>query len=407
MTLLCDRLIWSGASGMETSAFAFAMLIAVRLHIADREHGRPGALSGLCFGIAANLRPEGLLLYAVAWADHCMAYKAQSRQFHFTLRPYRRAGAWASVALFVALVAPYMIFCWRVNGHLFANTYYVKRTEAYTVPPAVYLSILLETLRIMNLRWLFLFLVPGMLAQMVAAYRAEWGEAWPRLSRARILWLWPVLYVSISCFTNPTNLPQMSRYIAPLFPLAALLSVFGLAAAAAVWDVARKRLDRSWIPNGREMAWAAAIASALSAAAQLPHWARLTAQCVDDINRQHVGAIPYFSERRIIDTFGLVTTDVMRIVAGTPEIVLQDAPEILAYLIEKRPDYAIGYPSWFGAAARHTECFEPIFETQLEQKSPICGGELMIVWKIDWDKYDPKVEERRYSYGYGYGYGNP
>ncbi|MCX7017010.1 MAG: hypothetical protein NTW86_31365, partial [Candidatus Sumerlaeota bacterium] len=49
------------------------------------------------------------------------------------------------------------------------------------------------------------------------------------------------------------------------------------------------------------------------------------------------------------------------------------------------------------------------YRADLGPKNVICGAARMIVWKADWDKYDPKVDERLRRYGYeGYGYGeNP
>ncbi|MBI4830145.1 MAG: hypothetical protein HY801_01020 [Candidatus Lindowbacteria bacterium] len=87
-----------------------------------------------------------------------------------------------------------------------------------------------------------------------------------------------------------------------------------------------------------------------------------------------IGAIAYFSERKILDLVGLVTPEVL------PYRKKQDG--IFQFVALNKPDYVIIFPNWFPELPPHKE-FKPIFDVSLEVNA-VCGGPQMVVYETEW-----------------------
>jgi arabinofuranosyltransferase len=129
-------------------------------------------------------------------------------------------------------------------------------------------------------------------------------------------------------------------------------------------------------------------------------YARTYAWNVDNINDMHVemgkwlqqntaadaviathdvGAIGYFSQRRLLDTAGLVTPGVLQYLQ--PGVVADEG--VLRYLQREKPDYLVILPNWYPQLAQNTEFFEPIYAITL-QNNTIAAGSRMVVYKTKW-----------------------
>jgi len=352
MTLLTGRLVWAGASGMEICAFAFCSLCGAYSHILDRRDGAPGIRTAFIMGIASGFRPEAYLLYALSLADHALSFDAAGRAFHLTLKPHLNRRTIAALAVFAAIISPYVIFCLLTNGHPFPNTYYAKMNENFQTTRAIYV------MKIVNAHLdghygLFYALAPiGALAMMIRTYAGEWGG---RLAaHARILWLWPLAVVLHGVLFNASLLPHFERYAMPILPF-------------------------SILP---------------------PHSVVAT---------HDVGAIAYFGQRRVIDVLGLVTTDVMRIVEDLTDRGegALDAYDILLYVANQRPGYIAAFPGWMGSTVAQPEAFTQVHEVKVRDNL-VLGHDTMAVWKANWDNFDPEKALPNYCNTYGYqGYSVP
>ncbi len=421
------RFVWAGASGMEPCAFAFPMLLCLRSHLADRERGAPGLLTALLAGLASCVRPEGYLLYLVLLTDHTLAYDPATKKFGFDFRPWPKARSVAAVALFAILIAPYILFCLSTNGRLFPNTYYAKLHEQFITFPMAYLAMAYRGLFWESKLWLALLAAVGVGWQMVWSYRGEGGERFAHFRRARVLWLWPVGFLSHSALFNPSLLPHFQRYLMPFIPLVVLFAVIGIGGVLRVPNLPRlqapERSFRISIVVG-----AIAISLAMIPLRIVP-WTDLLVRCVDNTNKQQVavgkwirdntppdavvalhdaGAIAYYGERRIIDMLGLTTTGIMEIIYGRRDVPAFGSPEILNYVREREPEYIAVYGEWYGIFYYHSESFEKVFEADLGQDNVICGMPLKPVWKAHWEDFKDKPfisNEMFYGYAYNsYGY---
>ncbi|GEM_PF-1824580 len=401
LVLLNGRMIWAGASGMEIPAAACATLAAVYLHVGDREHGQGmQPLTALLLGIASTLRPEVYLLFALCAADHVLAFDPATKQFRIDWRKVLSRRALGAYGVFALCITPYILFCLFTNGHPFPNTYYAKMNPAFHIPPLSYLRRIALAHTDDFTGVFFLFLPVGIVAQMMAAYGNGAFEA--RLRHARMLWLWPIIFAFWNTLSNPSNLPHMERYITPLLPFSIVLASIGMhTVMTAANTIYRHSLG--------------IFASFLSISLfclgilNIHRWAGATAITVENINEQQVkmgrwlhdhtprqsvialhdaGAIAFYSQRRVIDFLGLVSTDCMRMieeVTAKGESAIA-APEIAAHVIEQRPDYLVSFPQWQAITQAQPDVFTPMFSASVKVNA-ISGGDKLVCWKADWSRY--------------------
>jgi hypothetical protein len=90
-----------------------------------------------------------------------------------------------------------------------------------------------------------------------------------------------------------------------------------------------------------------------------------------------IGAITYFSERKILDVVGLVSPEVI-------PYLRQGERGILSLLAEKRPDYLIVFPNWYPRIANLRPLFTPVYSVTVEPNL-ICGGRTMVAYRANWE----------------------
>lgn len=82
-----------------------------------------------------------------------------------------------------------------------------------------------------------------------------------------------------------------------------------------------------------------------------------------------IGALGYFTNRRILDLAGLVSPEVIPII--------RDETALGEYLNKMDADYLVTFPGWYPELIRHAK---PIYQTQ-GVFSPVLGGENMVVYQ--------------------------
>jgi hypothetical protein len=91
----------------------------------------------------------------------------------------------------------------------------------------------------------------------------------------------------------------------------------------------------------------------------------------------------------VIDTIGLVTPEVLTLRRSG-----RSADEAMMELLkQKRPDYAILFPDRYPRSVR-MDLFEPVHRVVL-QENVICGGDEMVVFRLDWEDFDALEESAR------------
>jgi len=391
------RMVWAGLSALEICLFATLSLVAIGMHLTDRNARHYRLRTAALFGMAALSRPEGYLLFALAIADCIWSYLSQ----HETRNTKHVLRITYSVSLFAAIVAPYLIFSLMTSGHLLPNTYHAKATFSL-LPDREFRDFLG-----VGATYLILdnpLLLPFFLFGLILLTR-----------HAPLLSLWcmglPLAYAFLRA-----SLYQHGRYLMPLIPCNAVVAAWGLLEAE---KLARRRgwwrwpappapaghppRERGGLRGGhtRPLAALASLLIIIGTAWRLPELASLYARNVEDINRMHValgtwvkentppdavlalndiGAIAYISERPVIDLAGLVTPEV------TPAMRTPDqTQQLIDFMAERDVAYVIIFPNWFPGLAVRDDVLQEVHRITLKSRS-VAGGETMIVYRTDWHR---------------------
>lgn len=304
---LDPRIAILAVSGMETSLFLFLVALAFWARAA----GRP-VLPGVAVGLAVWVRPDALILAAV------FAIAGLVEGVTHPGRPRRQA--W--LVPFGLLVAAYLAFNLATGGVLLPNTFGAKRAyynNHYVDPWATFVhrdlpaAFLVLGWRVVTpLACLGLLLEAGrLLRRRSSALVAEAGWAVAL----------PLAYLVLLPFAH-----RFSRYLVPALPAVALLALGVLKAG---WARPAEPAPR-WRSWGRLaapllLAWAVAwqafgipIADTNYTTLCRYHyqrhertgrWLREHTQPDAVVAAHDVGAIAYYSERRIVDVAGLIQPD--------------------------------------------------------------------------------------------------
>ena len=391
------RLIWGSLSGMEITLYAAAATAGIWLCLRSRG-APPGPGATVLLAASALARPECLLLFPVLLLDSWLRMPSGPR--------IRVLGDLARPCLlFALLLAPFVAFNFATIGHPFPNTYYAK-VGPYGLPGALARLDVLQVLKCLVYYPLVQLvetieygvtnnavLTAGALAGAFAARRRPAGPE--RLLLVLILAL-PLVRGVLAPYKGATF--QHGRYFAHLVPLMAVLGTMGLRDSL-VWlcsssSSAFVRESRILRPAG--LAWMAVVFNALL---MQPGGARQFGENVRDIQQMHVpmarwiareapedavvathdiGALGYFSGRRIIDTAGLITPEVLTYLR--PRQAADGG--VLEFLVARRPEFVVVMPNWYPRLVE-SRYLIPVHSVSLESRS-ISAGDLLVAYRTEW-----------------------
>jgi hypothetical protein len=321
---LHGRLLWAAASGMETTLFILTLLAALHFY----EQQRPVAL-GVAAGLSVWTRPEGLLLIAVLFAD--AAYrKFWVRNDAPGTSPFRAESLKAAVLTGMVLIGGYFLMNLLLSGTLLPNTFAAK-TAYYASGGNAYPARVWEFLTGGPMLPFALLATAGLLP-LVRDVR----------KRRRSLALIPLLWVAALVGAYAWKLPVLhlqGRYMMPLIPFVLLLAALGV---REIHDLLG-RLGRTAMIRGSALtgtimavclAWtvyhAAGTATkyALHCAhiaerqVRTAHWIRENLPEDAVVATHDIGALGFYSQRRIVDMVGLVSPGMIATI-GRPELLPQ------------------------------------------------------------------------------------
>ncbi|NKB65708.1 MAG: hypothetical protein GKR89_01485 [Candidatus Latescibacteria bacterium] len=391
VVVLTPRLLWGSLSGMEVGLATGLATAGLWLHL------RSGGLSygsTVLMGLAVLARPECLLLFAAAVIDGL----ARSGGLAAGVRRYGR-----HLLLFAAVLAPFVLFNYATLGRPLPNTFYAK------VGQYGFLGAL------QGGDW-------GRLAKTLLYYPVLQGQEMIRFSAENSLLLtgllplglvqlarrrsWLLLLALVSFpLAKGVLAPfqgavfQHGRYAAHLIPALTVVGLLGAGAAVRLLEGGlthpRRRALWRW---GQVGLWVVLLGNALVVDLK---YAQTYALNVDNINDMHVamgrwlgrntpaaavvathdvGALGYFSGRRIIDTAGLMNPAILPYLpAGVP------ADEgVWRYLQQVRPDYLVILPSWYPDLAQRSGRLTPVHEIVLAHNT-VAAGARMVAYRINWE----------------------
>jgi arabinofuranosyltransferase len=352
------HMVWAGASGMETIAQAFIVVLVMW----SLERRWPPILIGLLVGAGVWIRPDALLLLLpVGW----VLGSGGRRE----IPGAARRGMAVAIGLAILLL-PYLGFNLALGGQAWPSTFYAKQAE--------YAAALSRPLAIRLLEQWGVGLVGAGTVLVLGFAASIWadvaGRRWARLAPAA----WWFVFLAAYAVRLPV-IYQHGRYAMPAIPILVLLGAEVMLTAA---QRASKRLprllSRAWVAAALSVAIAflglgaraygqdvAIIRTEMVAAAQ---WIADHTEPSDLIAAHDIGAVGYFSNRTLIDLAGLVS----------PEVIpfLRDETRLAEYLNAREADYLMTFPGWYPKLVAGRT---PVFVSGAPY-SPAAGGENMAVY---------------------------
>lgn len=340
------RLTWASISGMEVTLFTFGTLWLLRLYLVTSLAEKSGTVTfflpfryislGLIGGMIALVRPEGLVLFGLVGLD--VARRVFMDKYGWQWLAVR--WLWLGVAALV-FVTPYLIFNYVTSNSLLPNTFGAKvGFYGNAFSPAVILDYLGQAFSLI-FRFL-LAIVPGLLFILADMIRKPRQYNWLPL-------FWAAVLLGLYAVRLPV-LYHEGRYVMPLIPIFILYGVYGserllnmlrlgsLPLLARILPVLGLVLiGYSWL-NGM-FTYRFDVKYINDEQVTVGKWLRDNTPQGAVVATHDIGAIRYFSGRKLIDTAGLVSPEFVPIV--------RDQPAILAKAKAQGATYFALLPTWY------------------------------------------------------------
>lgn len=347
------HMVWAAASGMETMIFGMMTLLLIFLAFRETDNNRsqesqPLLIRGAIFGVATAIttlaRPEGVLLGGIA-ALLMLIVRPQGNFKNVLIY-----GVGAAIG-FIIMLSPYLWLNLQLTGGILPNTANAKfEQHAYIFESYNYLE------RFTNLALSIMaggqfMLIPGIFAYI-----------WKKLRGENMLeglyFLLPVFWGVAHIALYATRLPawyQHGRYVMPTLPAFIMTGVIGT-----IWLIQSNRKQRgestfamlrriavqviaisagalmlAFISTGMN-AYATDVAIINSEMVASAEYIRDNIPEDELIAIHDIGAVGYFASRDMIDIAGLVTPEIIPIVA--------DGDALWAYMQENGAQYLMAFP---------------------------------------------------------------
>ncbi len=345
-------LVWAAGSGMETLLFCG---LAMQLMVSYGRQQVSGNWQSWILGILAGLliltRPDGLPLTILVAGGIIIAAGSPRDRFF-------RMGAYLLAA--VLPLIPYFLLNYISNNTLWPNTYYAKQSEyalLWDVPIVQRYAKLLyyvvggPSVGLRGISGAHLLLLPGVLFSGWVSLRADWRSR-------RLLRFLPIMWAVGHVFLYAWRLPvtyQHGRYLMPVIPVFILYG-FGGWIQLADWIKFRLKINQRRVYVLRTFAGLTFVALLLIffilglqaygqdvafINAEMVTTARwVQANTPEDalIAAHDIGAIGYFANRHILDLAGLISPEVIPLLA--------DKEGMAAYVLNSEADYLVTAPGW-------------------------------------------------------------
>ncbi len=403
LVLLGKRLGWDDRTSLGLGALMAAQAWAVRWAVSAMEtplaaacvalsilglagvliRGRSAWTTGIALGLAALARPECHLLAAIAIVAILMGAERRARR------------ALETLAGFALVIVPWLVVAWRWFHTLLPNTAAAK--AGATLEPGLVVAAFHSVFQVE----LAADALPVALFVLVLAFGNR-SNALPAERGRRFFWLacaaWPALLVLSFALEG---VQVVSRYLIPATPCVLLLGM-----ASFRWVVATsfpKRYGAALaiflaafaIQNGIFTALVSApntrahTRGLRSALVSLGIWARDRTPPNASFAVADIGAFGYYSERHVLDLYGLVTPEMAPIVVreGYDRVVTQSLFEAAG-----RPDFLIDrHPveARLAAAMDQPTPYRFLFARRIDNLGITRpGGFFYSLYAIDWRVVD-------------------
>jgi hypothetical protein len=359
-------LLWSGAfawgalSGMEVTLAALLVAVALLALARDATWATASAAA-----LAALARPEAVLLIPL-----------------FALA---RPLTWRRAAVFVAVtavvLAPFVAFSYATVGRPVPATAIAKVEGgllgwlAGIREPALVTWVTRP--RAFGREWIVWLgqlhvLLP--LAVLPGAALAWWRGGRTLGAPALALLAHPLAMALLAPYRGPAF--QEGRYSIHLLPLAVLVLAASAGTRPRIRPVVLAAVLLATLvglaPAAERYAWGVQNINAMQV--HLGRWLHANTPSSAVLAVNDIGAIAFFSRRRVIDLMGLVTPDILPFRREGEE-------EVVRYVVDRCPDYVVVFPTWFPRLTARRDLLTPVAAVRLE-RNLVAGGDEMVVYRL-------------------------
>jgi len=365
------HLVWAAGSGMETLIFTLFVVVGMILTF-DLRLGRGESKKfdwktwlglGALTGGAIWVRPDGLTLlgvFGLVWLTYPGDWRAKAVS----------AGEFS--AGFLLLFLPYLGFNYLLAGEIWPNTFYAKQAE-YTVLQQTPFWVRFLEQSFLPFVGVEVVLLPGFVWQIIQSVRfSRWVQ---------LVWgIWILGYLGLYAWRLPVTY-QHGRYVMPVIPIIILLGLPGIdeLGGRVSGSSAGRILMKSWKLTMAGVlvgfwflgarAYSVDVAIIESEMVEAARWIEANTESDALIAAHDIGALGYFSKRKLIDLAGLVSPEVIPIMRN--EAALKD------YLDSRRADYLMTFPGWYPDLIREARL---LYSTG-GKFGPAQGGENMVIYR--------------------------
>ena len=357
--LLEPRMEWAALSGMETTLFIAGVLASLYFFAA-----RAWRILPVSLGVLLWIRPEALLLIAIlAGGAVYGAFLERPRHAEGSPRAALRA-LWSrsrlSIGLLFVIGAGYLLMNYALSGSPFPNTYAAK-IKYYGSGSSDFPAKVFAFLTGGHMVAIALLAAIGALLAVRDVVRARRAEPF-------LIVCWIVL-MFLAYWRNLPYLYQEGRYMMPVIPPFLILGLLGASAAGEFFqrrllpDARLRRYSLAsvalvLVPVGQfftggeamERRYAEACRYISDRQVKTGHWLHDNLPEGAVVATHDIGAIGYYSGRRVIDMVGLVS----------PEMIpnLHNLDSLRAFLARKHVTHIAVLRNWFEIVN-----VNPIFQT--------------------------------------------
>jgi arabinofuranosyltransferase len=325
------HLLWGTVSGMETILFCFVITLIFLLIKSEQPIWW---LVGLIAGLSVWIRPDGItILGPILLLMAISAIKMRLKLSHFIFFIF---------SLLVPLVL-YGLFNKQLSGEYFPNTFFAKQAEYAILLKEPFL---IRTGNVFSvvISGAGLFLLPGFIWGVINAIKTI--DFWKISS-----YCWVIGYGLLYVMRLPA-IYQHGRYLFAMIPIFTILGLTGLI------ELINRISSEKWKKQNLKRIFSFAIFSTLliflvlgikaftedlqvgnRLFVQPSVWIKENTNKSAVIAAHDIGAIGYFSDRKIIDLAGLIQ----------PEIIpfIRNEGQIAKYIAEKNADYLVTFLGWY------------------------------------------------------------
>jgi len=385
------HLVWAGASGMEITLFSGVALILMGRYLGcvqvqpGRQKQAPALRPlqwGLLTGLLTLIRPEGMMLGALIGGHMALLLLGERFGRRRSTVPVKVSVGDLLVlgAGFLLVAGPYAFYNWGLTGAIFPNTFYAKQFEYSILLSAVPLWRRLFSVAAAPWVGAQVLLLPGFL---YAAYvfLAGGEDSSPDHPLSNLL---PLTWALLTILAYAVRLPvtyQHGRYVMPVIPV---LIVYGMGGTAYL-------LDRVGIPTLRKVVMISApilliVFWGLGAQAYTQDVGIINCEMVTTaqwmaehlppqtvIAAHDIGAVGYFTGRRLVDLAGLVTPEVIPI--------LRDEAALQRWLEQRHVPYLVTFADWYTTLG-HTAAWQPVYRASCPQVEALGKADMVVYYYL-------------------------